>query len=783
MTLSPSERYFAAKQRGSYPLTEKFARSLSFPLDDFQSEAARALESGKGVLVAAPTGAGKTVVGEFAAFLAMHFGKRCFYTAPIKALSNQKFQDLKAIHGEANVGLLTGDTSINQDANIVVMTTEVLRNMIYSRSHSLKNLQYVVMDEVHYLADKFRGAVWEEILLHLPEDILVISLSATVSNAEEFGDWLNVVRGTTEIIVSEHRPVPLYQHLLFGHRLLDLFDDSNKVNPEILRLEREAARRLPQREFRQSRDLGVKVMSRPDVIEKLDREGLLPVITFIFSRNGCDAAVKQCLVAGIKLTNLEERSLIRETIMRKTQSIPHEDLQILGFGEWSEALERGLAAHHAGILPVFKETIEELFQQGLVKAVFATETLALGINMPARTVLLEKLSKWNGESHVWITPGEFTQLTGRAGRRGIDIEGNAVVLWTKDVDSALVGGLASTRTYPLKSSFKPTYNMTINLIGKFGAVDARASLESSFAQFQADKAVVGLAKQLRKIERAIADFSDEVSCHLGDFNEYWDLRYEMKEIERIYSKQKRRVQIEMEDELATLRRRMRSHPCHACHEREDHARKSEKIGRLRRESRGLQERIDARTAVIARRFDRIRNILERYGYLRDDEITEAGFMLGKIYGETDLLIAEAIRTDLFDGLAPAELVSTISTLVFESRAVGSAKLPNKEVERAVKELEEISYRIHQDEIAEGLEPMREPDLEFCSAAFRWANGHSLSSILKNGELTVGDFVRSMKQIVDVLRQISMTSSGLEKNCEDAIRLIDRGIVSYAGVVA
>ena len=783
MTLSPSERYFAAKQRGSYPLTEKFARSLSFPLDDFQSEAARALESGKGVLVAAPTGAGKTVVGEFAAFLAMHFGKRCFYTAPIKALSNQKFQDLKAIHGEANVGLLTGDTSINQDANIVVMTTEVLRNMIYSRSHSLKNLQYVVMDEVHYLADKFRGAVWEEILLHLPEDILVISLSATVSNAEEFGDWLNVVRGTTEIIVSEHRPVPLYQHLLFGHRLLDLFDDSNKVNPEILRLEREAARRLPQREFRQSRDLGVKVMSRPDVIEKLDREGLLPVITFIFSRNGCDAAVKQCLVAGIKLTNLEERSLIRETIMRKTQSIPHEDLQILGFGEWSEALERGLAAHHAGILPVFKETIEELFQQGLVKAVFATETLALGINMPARTVLLEKLSKWNGESHVWITPGEFTQLTGRAGRRGIDIEGNAVVLWTKDVDSALVGGLASTRTYPLKSSFKPTYNMTINLIGKFGAVDARASLESSFAQFQADKAVVGLAKQLRKIERAIADFSDEVSCHLGDFNEYWDLRYEMKEIERIYSKQKRRVQIEMEDELATLRRRMRSHPCHACHEREDHARKSEKIGRLRRESKGLQERIDARTAVIARRFDRIRNILERYGYLRDDEITEAGFMLGKIYGETDLLIAEAIRTDLFDGLAPAELVSTISTLVFESRAVGSAKLPNKEVERAVKELEEISYRIHQDEIAEGLEPMREPDLEFCSAAFRWANGHSLSSILKNGELTVGDFVRSMKQIVDVLRQISMTSSGLEKNCEDAIRLIDRGIVSYAGVVA
>ena len=782
--LSPAERYAAAKKRASHPLSEKFSSSIDFPLDDFQIQGIHAVESGSGVLVAAPTGAGKTIVGEFAAFLAMHFGKKCFYTTPIKALSNQKFQDLKAVHGDSSVGLLTGDTSINPDALIVVMTTEVLRNMIYSRSHSLKDLGYVVMDEVHYLADKFRGAVWEEILIHLPEHIQVISLSATVSNAEEFGEWLNIVRGSTEIIVSEHRPVPLYQHLLFGNRLLDLFDENSKVNPELLRLEREAARRAPQRGQRNRHDTGgVRLLDRAELVEKLDREGMLPVITFIFSRAGCDAAVKQCLTAGIRLTDTHERSQIREVIAKKTATIPAEDLHILGFSEWSEALERGIAAHHAGILPIFKETVEELFQLGFVKAVFATETLALGINMPARTVLLEKLSKWNGESHVWISPGEFTQLTGRAGRRGIDIEGNEVVQWTRDIDSALVGSLASTRTYPLKSSFKPTYNMTINLIAKFGAIDARASLESSFAQFQADKAVVGLAKQLRKNEKAIAEAEGEIFCHLGDFNEYWSIRFEIKEIERRFAKEKKRKQLILEEELIELRRALRSHPCHACHEREDHARISERTGRLRRESNGLQERIDSRTAVIAKRFDRVRTVLEMYGYLQGEEITEAGYTLSKIYGETDLLIAEAIRSSLFQQLAPSEMVSVISTLVFESRVESEARIPNKKVEYAVKELEKIWFQIHRDEIEVGLEPVRAPDASFCTAAFRWSTGHSLSSILKHGNLTVGDFVRSMKQIIDVLRQIALTSDELAISCEDAIRSVDRGIVSYAGIVA
>lgn len=789
---TPAERFAAAALRNSFKASSAFAATFDFPLDDFQISGCHSLESGRGVLVAAPTGAGKTVVGEFAAYLAMEQGKKCFYTAPIKALSNQKFADFKEMFGEKNVGLLTGDTSINSEANIVVMTTEVLRNMIYADSRTLQNLQFVVMDEVHYLADKFRGAVWEEILIHLPESTQVASLSATVSNAEEFGDWLNEVRGNTDVIVSENRPVPLYQHVLFNNRLLDLFVDDGRVNPEIVRLEKESYRNTrgsTSGHKGQGRNSGwndrgpsVKQLGRAEVISKLDREGLLPAITFIFSRNACTAAVHQCLVAGIRLTNAEERSQIREVVFRATAKIPEEDLVVLGFAEWLEGLERGIAAHHAGLLPSFKETVEELFQRGLVKCVFATETLALGINMPARTVVLEKLVKWNGEAHVAISPGEFTQLTGRAGRRGIDIEGNAVILWSKEIDSGSVAGLASTRTYPLKSSFKPTYNMTINLISRFGSVSARESLESSFAQYQADKAVVGLARQIKRNEKAIDELRETMVCHAGDFEEYAEIRAEIKAIEKSFAKLTKTKRVLAEDELIAARKALRSHPSHSCGDRESHSRVAEKVDRLVRETRGLEERVSNRTDLIAKRFDRVQIMLERSGYLNNGQITEWGVILAKIYGETDLLIAEMIKRGSFDTLDGPEMVSVLSALVFEARRDESPKIPKGAVEESLNDLIHQWSLIHSNEIEIGLEPMREPDLAFCWASYRWATGHSLAAILRGSELTVGDFVRSTKQIIDLLRQIANASPHLAQTVENALKRIDRGIVSYAGIV-
>ena len=784
---TPAERYAAAKLRGQHPVTTEFLLTFDFEFDPFQITACHAVEDGKGVLVAAPTGAGKTVVGEFAAYFALQAGKKCFYTTPIKALSNQKYSEFVAKFGEDRVGLLTGDTSINGEADILVMTTEVLRNMLYAGSNTLTNLGCVVMDEVHSLADKFRGAVWEEVLIHLMESVQVISLSATVSTAEEFGEWLGEVRGETEVIVSEIRPIPLFQHVLIGNRLMDLFEQPGKINPEILQREREAIRRSALGRNRRGRFTEPSDrMSRSDIIEKLQRENLLPAITFIFSRVGCDAAVKQCLHAGLRLTSPEERVEIRQTALRYTQNIAEEDLEVLGFEEWLTALERGIAAHHAGLLPSFKGAVEDLFQRGLVKAVFATETLALGINMPARTVVLEKLIKYNGEAHVPITPGEYTQLTGRAGRRGIDIEGNAVIQWSPTVDSASAAGLASTRTYPLRSSFSPTYNMAINLISRFGRETARRSLESSFAQFQADRAVVGLTRQIRKNEAAIEELMKDAQCHLGDFAEYARLRRSIKEVEVLLSRRDQRKTFDnrqrghLEGELSDLRKSMKSHSCHGCAEREDHARLAERAGRLTRENDGLTTRVENRTHVIAKTFDQICQVLDHLQYIDGEKPTVQGKILTKIYAESDLLLTESIRRGLLDDLNATELLSVVSCMIFESRSQENLapKLPSQKVTSTLTEIISLWAALEKIENDFGVKTQREPDAGFCFISYKWASGNSLNSVLKGSDMSVGDFVRSTKQLVDLLNQIAGASEKLRPVCKDAVKRIDRGVVAY-----
>jgi len=784
---TPAESYAAAKKRGSHPLTAQFIGQFDFGFDEFQITACQAVEDGKGVLVAAPTGAGKTVVGEFAAFSALAQGKKCFYTTPIKALSNQKFQEFVERFGEDRVGLLTGDTNINSEADVLVMTTEVLRNMLYANSSTLKNLGSVVMDEVHYLADKSRGAVWEEVLIHLMESVQVISLSATVSNAEEFGEWLGEVRGATEVIVSEVRPIPLYQHVLIGNRLIDLFNEPGRINPEILGLEREALRKVKMPRGRRDRfGENDNRLSRPEIVEKLQRENLLPAITFIFSRMGCDAAVKQCLQAGIKLTTTEERLEISATAQRYTQNLAEEDLEVLGYRDWLVALERGIAAHHAGLLPSFKGAVEDLFKRGLVKAVFATETLALGINMPARTVVLEKLTKWNGEAHVSITPGEYTQLTGRAGRRGIDIEGNAVVQWSPTVDSATAAGLASTRTYPLKSSFTPTYNMSINLIARFGRERAHGSLESSFAQFQADRAVVSLVRQIRKNDSAAAELTESAQCHLGDFNEYSRMRIDIKELERLLSKRDgrrsfdNRQRVRMENQLDGMRRGLRSHPAHACNDREAHSRIAERADRINRESEGLRARVENRTHVIAKTFDRICNVLTHLGYIEGDKPLQQGKILAKIFAESDLLLTESIRREIFEGLSATELLSVASAMIYQGRSseAYAPKMPHENVANALVEVSRVWIELEALENEYDVKTQREPDFGFCYASYRWANGHSLSSILKGTDMTVGDFVRSIKQLIDLLTQIGGAAEDLRPICREGIKRLDRGVVSY-----
>ena len=971
---SPAERYAAARRRQAASRSElaRFTGSYDFPFDDFQVRGCEALERGEGVLIAAPTGAGKTVVGEFAVHLALAKGLKAFYTTPIKALSNQKYLDLMARYGAERVGLLTGDTSVNPRADVIVMTTEVLRNMLYSGSRDLGRLGFVVMDEVHYLADRFRGPVWEEVIIHLAPEVQVVSLSATVSNAEEFGDWLGQVRGRTAVVVSEHRPVPLTQHMMVGRRLLDLHTvpampsssgdgppaAQPPLNPDLLKALARARRaaageagasksdrgdrggrggptaqpwrrgrgrqggRTPHRGEGGARVARLRPPSRVAVITALEQADLLPAIVFVFSRAGCEQAVRQSVDAGIDLTTESEAARIREIIDRHTAEIPRRDLGVLGFRGWAHALQRGVAAHHAGLLPAFKETVEELFSAGLVKVVYATETLALGINMPARTVVLESLRKWNGSAHVTLSPGEYTQLTGRAGRRGIDVEGHAVVLAADEVEPAFVSSLASRRTYPLVSAFRPTYNMAVNLLGRTSRARAREVLESSFAQYQADRGVVELAAQARRRRRALAALEKQMSCHLGDFREYMRLRRRIADAEAEMSRQGRtqrrdetvramsalgrgdiiihrkgrrhkhavvldqgvdragapvltvlgedsrvlalspettpegvlrvgslkvapgvdasrprdrdRLTERLLDALRSgkveqarirrrrrggggneqatarleeLRHQMRAHPCHACPDREEHARTGRKWVRATDEADRLQARVDRRTGTIARLFDAVCEVLTELGYLepvdrghpeRELRVTDAGRVLARVYAERDLLISECLRSGLWEGLESADLAAAVSACVYEPRlaaqSLGLPLAPGSRLGEVLREEVRLSRSINDLEALARIESSSGAEPALAGAVRAWAEGADLAEVLEACELTAGDFVRWSKQLLDVLGQLAClvpaedaaperrrALTALSAGAAQASLDVNRGVVGWSAV--
>jgi ATP-dependent RNA helicase HelY len=663
---------------------------------------------------------------------------------------------------------------------------------------------------VHDLADRFRGAVWEEVILHLPKDVKVISLSATVSNAEEFGAWLDEVRGDTEIIVSEHRPVPLSQHVLFGTELMPLFDGaqgSSRVNSELVQQHANKLRQpinKPTRGRRsypgQNNNSAAKIYraSKAEIVDILDEADLLPAIFFIFSRAGCEAAVKNVLSGGIRLTKPEDKQVIRRIAEEKCAAIADEDLSALGYFEWLNGLERGVAAHHAGMLPAFKEVVEELFLRKLVKVVFATETLALGINMPARSVVLDRLDKFNGESRVQITPGEYTQLTGRAGRRGIDIEGHSVIQWAANLDPNVVAGLASKRTYPLNSSFRPTYNMAVNLVDAFGRKRAREVLETSFAQFQADRSVVGLARGIKDRQEALTGYATAMECHLGDFERYAQIRRDISDLEKQLAQAGRggrakdirqtKGRATLERNINELKRELRSHRCHQCPDREAHARWAERWHKLDREISAVLKQIDSRTNQVAKTFDRICDLLIELDYLTegndgDLEVTEAGSRLAKIYGDRDLLVTECITRKTWDSLDAPSLAALVAALVYESRRDEEdlqPRLPRGAFGQVFAETEEIWDQLEEISARHKLPKTSAPDVSICLQISRWASGATLDSVLRGSDLLAGDFIRFTKQIIDLLEQIAQNSTGtLAETANLAIDKVKRGIVAYS----
>ena len=749
----------------------RFLRSLRFEPDAFQTEAFDALDEGRSVLVSAPTGSGKTLVAAYAVDRALSMRGKAFYTTPLKALSNQKFAELSAAHGSERVGILTGDTAIRAQAPVVVMTTEVLRNMLLAGSDLLDDLRTVVLDEVHYLQDPYRGAVWEEVLVLCPPAVTFVCLSATVSNASELGDWLTSVRGPTAVVVERRRPVVLRHHLAVHRRrpegggppeteLLPLLDGT-RPGAEALRLD-ESARKLAQAtpaprwrgSDRRGPRLPFRSPRRTEVVDALEERDLLPAIVFIFSRAACDDAVAQCLREGMRLTDSHERAQIRRIAEMHTEDLSDDALDVLGYTLWLEGLTSGIAAHHAGLVPAFRETVEECFAGGLLQVVFATETLSLGINMPARTVAIERFDKYGSAGRAPLTSGEYAQLTGRAGRRGLDDVGHAVVLWAPDVPVAEMARIAVAPPPDLRSAFRPTYNLAVNLVRRFDRDTAVSVLRRSFAQWQAD---------------------------------------------------------------AAGRRSSSAAP-------KGHARPR-----------------DVLVDHLARRLA----VLEELGYLDRWQLTERGALLARIYHECDLLVAEALAADVLAGAEPAVLAGVLSSLVFERRrarrpARGSVGVPARGPARAQargsrrgsgdwsasgsgharhsaaddgvrtgrrtkgggdrigeRRRQELAERLFAlDALGErlrGVEEVhlvprtRQPEAGLAGAVASWARGASFGTVLEVavhdvGEIAPGDFVRTVKQLVDLAGQVASvaTDPSIAACADAAVRLLRRDVVAAGG---
>ncbi|MDH3302220.1 MAG: DEAD/DEAH box helicase [Acidimicrobiia bacterium] len=883
---------------------QAFIDRLSFTPDDFQLEAFDGIDDDRHVIVAAPTGAGKTLVADYAVNRVLDAGARVFYTTPIKALSNQKFFDLGEQFGRDRVGLLTGDNSINADAPVVVMTTEVLRNMLYAGT-DLDALAAVVLDEVHYLQDAYRGPVWEEVIIHLPRRIRLICLSATVSNADELAAWIETVRGETRLVVETERPVDLTNLYMVGERsgshihLLRTIKGS-EPNPKGFRYDNQPSNGR-RRGGRSHSDDRSKSGGRPkwrtprriDVIKTLKDRDLLPAIYFIFSRAGCDDAARAVIDSGLHLIGPEQRQKVAEIVDSHVHALDPSDLEVLDYGRFRRGLMAGVAAHHAGMVPPFKEAVEACFIAGLVKVVFATETLALGVNMPARTVVIEKLTKFTGETHEFLTPAQYTQLTGRAGRRGIDSHGQAVVLWSPYTTFEQVANLALSKRFVLRSSFRPTYNMAANLVRRYTQDRARQLLNLSFAQYRID---AGVVREENRIERLVERRRQLINRLEADHGSIDDLRsatvtpstgsvddQEMAfalahlapgDVVRLHSvgggrdarartsvvavlavafRSRGRIRVtvvdtdgdsyeltpdellEPPDVVATvelpepylpnsvsfahevarqLKNRRLARPSSngrgggkSNDGRRSGTRDRSRPAILTKDDvppdarRGLKrlEKIEAdlararqvasgRADSLAGQFDRVIDLLTERGHLLDWELTDSGERIARLYHESDLLVAETLEAGLFDGLDPAEVAALASVFVYEERrssgTPGRPWYPSADMRRRFRQIQARHLDLNLAEEESQLPPTRAPDPGFVAVAHGWASGVPLDDILGEEDLTAGDFIRTTKQLIDLLRQLGQLAPDPEtaRSARSAADAVHRDLVAASSAI-
>ncbi|MDD3593131.1 MAG: DEAD/DEAH box helicase [Candidatus Gastranaerophilales bacterium] len=755
--------------------------TFNFELDDFQKEAQEHINRGESVVVCAPTGAGKTAIAEIAVHRALEINKRLFYTTPLKALSNQKYRDFTHKYGEDKVGLLTGDISINRGAQIVVMTTEVFRNMLYGTNlgkveENLQNVEYVVLDEVHYMNDEQRGTVWEESIIYCPNNIKLIALSATVANAKELTDWINSVHSKTHLVNTDFRPVPLRHYYLGEPNLNDivpLFAPGGALNSKI--------KALPvKNKFSKAK----RKTSPATLVEILHRKDMLPAIHFTFSRKKCDAYMFEC--ADLRLLTPEEEEELRCTIKEYVYENPY-----LENHRHLKALYAGVASHHAGLLPSLKVLVEKLFQKGLIKVVFATETLAAGINMPARTTVISSISKRTDSGHRKLTASEFLQMSGRAGRRGMDEVGHVVVVGNPFDDPVDVHELVSSKAEPLESRFTPSYSMVLNLLQKFDMEQSRELILKSFGYFSSTNRLKPFYDELNYVEErldAIENFNCPYKLKTSDLLNYNKLKntfVQYKKITNTLLKQARHSGgknapevVEYSQKTKDLYHKMEQIKCNYCKMYKKHIREADLQERFEKKREKIKAVIETQKDIYWNRFVKLKEILGEYQYVESDFPTECGFTTSCLRTENELYLAELIFKGIFNNLNHSELAGIVCAISTEDdrMAMRSRLRYSSNVKNSIYRARDIMRKIERSQKEKGIENMMNLNPKFSAFIEHWINGCEWEELFIDGEFSEGDVVRAFKRTIDVLRQLCTVANipqELANTARLAIDLINR----------
>ncbi len=757
---------------------------FDFKLDDFQEEALFHINNGKSVVVCAPTGAGKTCIAQMAIHKALNEGHRIFYTTPLKALSNQKYSDFSEKYGTDKVGLLTGDTSINRDAQIVVMTTEVFRNMLYgtnfgSVSDNLKDVRYVVLDEVHYMNDEQRGTVWEESIIYCPTNVQIIALSATVANSQQLTDWINTVHSRTELVYTDFRPVPLRYYYYDSSKpndILPLLTPDGKLNKKI-KPESKAkyfGRRgkMPQRQVAK------------DVVSVLHKKNMLPAIYFTFSRKKCDEQMEKC--AGLCLTTPEEQKEIKSIVDEYLAENPY-----LYNNKHLEYVLCGVASHHAGLLPGWKVLIEKLFQKGLIKVVFATETLAAGINMPARSTVISAVSKRTDSGHRMLTPSEFLQMSGRAGRRGMDEIGYVIVVGTAFQSPEEVAELVTSDANPLESRFSPTYSMVVNLLQRFTLEEAKELILKSFGYYSSTTRLTPLMKQQQELNNEI----DNIKAFKCLFNRTTKDMFEYNKLRNTYVEQRKTVKVlrkqmnkkkpdnveyfkNFEIQTKELLHKVQSYQCDTCKLYRKHMKQAELLDRFQKRAVKLEKTIEYEKDIYWRKFLNHTYALEKAGYLENNYPNEKGLTIGAIRAENELFLAEIIFSGVLDTLKVDELASVICAITTEDlRADVYPEIPiSKGSRKALNKIKDIRRRLTILQRDCDIETEMYINSYYSPLIEYWVNGGEWDELIEQVPSGEGDIVRCFKRTIDVLRQLTVipnVSEELVQNARAAIDAINR----------